>query len=417
MARPAERTRPIEPRSGSEDLASLLRPAWADVDLDALAANYRSLSATVGETRLVAVVKADAYGHGATRVARKLEHLGAAWMAVALLEEGVELRRAGVRAPVLALGAAAPVQMPFYRRYDITPTISGLDQLAGWRSWVQGLGDRQRLRFHLKVDTGMSRLGLSLEEVPRALETIRAEPRLELTGLLSHFAEAEDLETSHNREQEARFAEVRARVMEALTEDERQRLFVHMANSAAALHRPGSRFDLARLGLALYGLDPAAEDGSQASGLTPVMSVRARIVSLREVPAGARVSYGGRWQAPRPSRVAVVPVGYADGYPWRLTDGTEALLAGRRVPGVGAVTMDMTMLDVTDVPGAAVGDEVVLLGRQGAARIGARELARRAGTIPYEILCRLGQRLPRRYFEDGRLAGVASTLVREGGLS
>jgi len=402
----------------SGELADLLRPAWADVDLDALEANHLSLTRTMGNAALVAVVKADAYGHGATRVARKLEELGVAWMAVALLEEGAELRRSGVLSPILALGPAAPVQMPLYRRYDITPTVSGLDQLAHWGTWAEGLSGNERQRFHLKVDTGMSRLGLSVEEVPRALETIRAEPRLELTGLLSHFAEAEDLETSRNREQEERFTAVRA----LLTEAERRRVPIHLANSAAALHRPASRFHLVRLGLALYGLDPAGvgrgegTSGGLPGDLTPVMSVRARIVSLREVPAGTRVSYGGRWRAPRPSRVAVVPLGYADGYPWRLTAGSEALVAGRRVPVAGAVTMDMTMLDVTDIEDAEAGDEVVLLGRQGEAEIGARELAERAGTIPYEVLCRLGQRLPRRYFERGRLGGVASALVREGGV-
>jgi alanine racemase len=401
--------------SRAEELAAVLRPAWADVDLDALAANHRVLSRRVGEAGLVAVVKADAYGHGAVRVTRKLEALGVAMAAVALLEEGAELRRAGVELPLLALGAAAPVQMPLYRRYRITPTISGLDQLASWREWALGRPREERQPVHLKVDTGMSRLGVAIDEVPEALAALRADPRLELTGLLSHFAEAEDLETARNRRQEERFAEV----LELLTETERGRVRIHMANSAAALHRPASRFDLVRLGLALYGLDPAASHPAATEAgaeLAPVMSVQARIVTLRDLPAGARVSYGGRWRAPRPSRVAVVPLGYADGYPWRLTRGVEALIAGRRVPVVGAVTMDMTLLDVTAVTDVSVGDEVVLLGRQGGERIGARELAERAGTISYEVLCRLGQRLPRRYFEAGRLTGVASALVPAGGV-
>lgn len=393
----------------------MLRPAWADVDLDALAANHRVLSRRVGEAGLVAVVKADAYGHGAVRVTRKLEELGVAMAAVALLEEGAELRRAGIELPLLALGPASPVQMPLYRRYRITPTLSGLDQLALWREWARGLPRSERLAVHLKVDTGMSRLGVSPEQAPEALAALRADPCLELTGVLSHFAEAEDRETPRNRRQEERFAEVLA----LLTEEERDRVRVHLANSAAALHRPGSRFDLVRLGLSLYGLDPAATDpAAMVTGveLAPVMSVKGRIVSLRDLPAGARVSYGGRWRAPRPSRVAVVPLGYADGYAWRLGHGVEALLAGRRIPVVGAVTMDMTLLDVTEIAGVAVGDEVVLLGRQGGGEIGAGELAERAGTIPYEVLCRLGQRLPRRYFEAGKLTGVASALVPGGGI-
>lgn len=426
-------------RSGArpaEELAAVLRPAWVDVDLDALAANHGALSRRVGEAGLVAVVKADAYGHGAVRVTRKLEKLGVAMAAVALLEEGAELRRAGVELPLLALGPASPVQMPLYRRYRIVPTISGLDQLVAWCEWTRGLPRGEWQPVHLKVDTGMSRLGVSTDQMAEALAALRAEPGLELTGLLSHFAEAENLQTPRNRRQEERFAEM----LGLLTEEERGRVRIHMANSAAALHRPASRFDLVRLGLALYGLDPAATDPTMTdpaaidpaaidpattdpattdtgAGLAPVMSVKARIVSLRDLPTGARVSYGGRWRAPRPSRVAVVPLGYADGYPWRLGRGVEVLVAGGRVPVVGAVTMDMTLVDVTEVPGVAVGDEVVLLGRQGSAEVGARELAERAGTIPYEVLCRSGQRLPRRYFEGGRLTGVASALVPGGVVS
>jgi alanine racemase len=398
------------------DLEAVLRPAWADVDLDALAANYRALARRLGEAGIVAVVKADAYGHGAPRVARVLEELGARLTAVALLEEGAQLRRAGVELPILALGPASEAQPPLYRRYRILPTVSSLEQLALWRRWAASLAPGERQPLHLKVDTGMTRLGVGLDEVGEALETLRGEPRLELAGVLSHFAEAEDLESPWNRRQEERFAAV----LGMLTEAERRRLAVHLANSAAALHRPASRFDLVRLGLALYGLDPAGEAGPAAAELEPVMAVKARVVSVRQVEPGVRLGYGGRWTARRPSRIAVVPVGYADGYPWRLTGTAEALVGGRRVAVVGAVSMDLTMLDVTEVRGAggapvAVGEEAVLLGRQGEASIRAPELAEKAGTLPYEILCGLGQRLPRRYLRGGRLDGVASALVRDGG--
>lgn len=399
-----------EPASWVDDLESALRPAWVDVDLEALEHNLGVLRESLGEgTRAMAVVKADAYGHGAVGVSRALEAAGVDWLGVALLEEGAEIRRAGVGLPILVLGTARPAKIALYRRYRLTPTVSSLAELALWRDWAAGQTVPQPV--HLKVNTGMSRLGVQLEEVPAALETIRSHPQLRLAGLLSHFAEADDLESPRNPRQEERFHEVLA----LLTEDERGSALIHMANSAAALHRPGSRYDLVRLGIAVYGLDPA---GLPQPRLRPVMSVRARIVQLRDVPPGTPVSYGGRTVVSRRSRIAVVPVGYADGYAWRLTGKAEALVRGRRVPIAGSVTMDMTLLDVTDT-GAELGEEVVLLGRQsgepGNEEITAVELARHAGTISWEILCHLGLRLPRRYVRGGRVEELMSRFSREDG--
>jgi alanine racemase len=243
-----------------------------------------------------------------------------------------------------------------------------------------------------------------MDEVPGALETLRTSPGLRLAGVLSHFGDADDLASPRNAAQAARFAEVLAQ----LTAEERETALIHMANSAAALHRPESRFALGRLGIAIDGLDPAG----LGTDLRPVMSVRARIVQLREVPAGTPVSYGGRTVTRRRSRIAVVPVGYADGYAWRLTGRAEALVRGRRVPVAGSVTMDMTLLDVTDA-GAELGDEVVLLGRQGGEEITATELAAHAGTISWEILCHLGLRLPRRFVREGRVEELMSRFSRE----
>lgn len=397
--------RPSEPSPNVEDLESALRPAWVDVDLEALENNFCVIRERIHPAKPMAVVKADAYGHGAVGVSRALEAAGAEWLGVALLEEGAEIRRAGVRVPILVLGTARPAKISLYQRYGLTPTVSSIAELKLWRAWTSdGQGARQAI--HLKVDTGMSRLGVQLAEVPEALEIIRGQSRLYLAGLLSHFAEADDLESPRNVLQEERFASV----LELLTGDERRSLVIHMANSAAALHRPGSRYDLVRLGLAVYGMDPAQLDGQ----LRPVMSVRARIVQLREVPAGTPVSYGGRTVVQRHSRIAVVPVGYADGYAWRLTGKAEALVRGRRVPVAGSVTMDMTLVDVTDA-GAELGDEVVLLGRQGDEEITAVELARHAGTISWEILCHLGLRLPRRYVRNGRVEELISRFSREDG--
>jgi len=403
---------PHQPEPGAgDDLAAALRPAWVDVDLAALESNLASLKRRMAASgaRTMAVVKADGYGHGAVGVSRALEAAGVDWLGVALLEEGAEVRRAGIELPILVLGTARPAKIALYRRYRLTPTVSSLDELALWRDWAAGESDAQPI--HLKVDTGMGRLGVAREEVPEALAVIRAHPRLRLAGLLSHFAEADDLESPRNPLQEGRFDEVLA----LLTREEREGSLVHMANSAAALHRAASRFDLVRLGIAIYGLDPAEKDGNDGNGdLRPVMSVRARIVQVREVPAGTPVSYGGRTVTRRRSRIAVVPVGYADGYGWRLTGKAEALVRGRRVPVAGSVTMDMTLLDVTDT-GAERGDEVVLLGRQGDEEISARELAAHAGTISWEVLCHLGLRLPRRYVRSGRVEELVSRFSREDG--
>jgi alanine racemase len=413
MAPPPPTNRSDGPPTAVDDLEAALRPAWVDVDLDALEHNLGILRARLGGARALAVVKADAYGHGAVGVSRALEAAGGVdWLGVALLEEGVEVRRAGVALPILVLGTARPSKIALYRRYRLTPTVSSLAELDLWREWAAGVGEPQPL--HLKVDTGMGRLGVSTEEAAEALERVRAHPRLRLAGLLSHFAEADVPGSPRNALQQERFA----RVVERLTPEERGSVLVHMANSAAALHRPRSRYDLARLGIALYGIDPGpdgaeeGEPGSAGGGLLPVMSVRARIVHLKEVPAGTPLSYGGRTVTRRRSRIAVVPVGYADGYGWRLTGRAEALVRGRRVPVAGSVTMDMTLLDVTDT-GAELAEEVVLLGRQGGEEIRAGELAARAGTISWEILCHLGLRLPRRYLRGGRVEELVSRFSRE----
>lgn len=410
---------PLLPSDASpqvDDLAAALRPAWVDVDLEALEHNLASLQRQMAGSgaRTMAVVKADGYGHGAVGVSRVLESAGVDWLGVALLEEGVEIRRAGVELPILVLGTAwpaPPAKTALYRRYRLTPTVSSLAELALWRDWSEGGSDPQPI--HLKVNTGMGRLGVGLDEVAEALDLVRSHPRLELAGLLSHFAEADDVESPRNALQEERFAGVLA----MLTPLERENALVHMANSAAALNRSASRFGLVRLGLAIYGLDPAVKDKGDKKhggdgGLRPVMSVRGRIVQLREVPAGTPVSYGGRTVTRRRSRIAVVPVGYADGYAWRLTGRAEALVHGRRVPVSGSVTMDMTLLDVTET-GAELGDEAVLLGRQGEEEISAVELAEHAGTISWEILCHLGLRLPRRYVRREKVEELVSRFSRE----
>ena len=393
-------------------LPDVLRPAWTEIDLGALSANLRRLRQAVAPAKALAVIKADAYGHGAVEVAPALEAAGVDMLGVALLEEGAEVRRAGVAAPILVLGAPRPLQLPYYRRYRLTPVVSGMDQLAMWREHLAGPGGYVQ-PVHLQVDTGMTRLGIAEADFPAALRAIRDDPHLELAGVLSHFADADLLESERNPEQERRFRGL----LEAVPGELLAGATVHMANSAAALHQPASRHDMVRLGLALYGYDPAGPAASAASGLLPVMSLKTRAVLLRDIAPGTRVSYGGRWTAERPSRIAVLPVGYADGYAWRLTGAAEGLVRGRRVPVVGAVSMDMIFVDLTDHPDReeiGVGEEVVLLGRQGDERITAFDLAEKVGTIPYELLCLLGLRLARRYLGGPSGGDVRSRF--EGGL-
>jgi len=378
------------------EVAAALGSARVEVDLDALIANYRRLAARVEPARIGVVVKADAYGHGVRRVVLTLEAAGAHLAAVARVEEGVGLRQAGARLPVLVLGGVEAAQTPLFARHDLTACVYSREQLALWTGALAGDGPPQPV--HLKVDTGMSRLGFAADEVAWALAVVRQHPRLELAGFFSHFGDAE-LDSPRNPAQEHLFDGLLA----LLSDDERRSALVHFANSAAGLHRPASRFDLVRFGIAVYGIDPA----EKLADLEPVMSLLAPVTQIRRVAAGTAAGYGSRWVAPRPSRLAVVPVGYGDGYPWRLTRGAEALVRGRRAPLAGAVSMDLTILDVTGLD-AEVGDEVVLLGRQGGETITAGELAARSGTIRWEITCGLGLRLPRRYLKGGELVGVVS---------
>jgi alanine racemase len=357
--------------------------ARIEVDLGALERNFRKLAAEVAPARVMAVVKADAYGHGAVAVARVLEPLGVAGLLVARAEEGVELRAAGARAPILVGSPVHPDELGLLARHDLAPLVSGLDQLDALERFASASGWRPAA--HLKVDTGMNRLGVPLDAAPAVFERLRASTALDWIGLASHLADADHETSPVNVRQVAAFDEL----VESLDGDLRRRLTVHFANSAAALRLPRARHDLVRPGIALFG-----GVGRGALGLEPVLALRGRLVQVKELEAGAQVGYGGRWRPTRPSTAGVVGVGYADGYPWRAGDAAEALVGGRRVPVVGAVSMDLLTVDLTGAE-AAAGDEVTLVGRDRDDEIRIAELAALSGTIAYEILCHLPLRLPR----------------------
>jgi alanine racemase len=380
-----------------------VRPTEAVVDLAAIASNYRYASELAGRPP-IGVVKADAYGHGAVRVARALSAAGCPMLGVALVEEGMELREAGLATPILVFGGAYGGRYDLLVRHGLTPFVFTDEHLEGLAAAARSAG--RSVPAHLKLDTGMGRLGLAPEGLPRFLERARSLPEVRLEGLCTHLASA-DAEPRETTDAQVRAFDGAARAMTAAGFPLR---FRHLANSAGTIDHPAARQDLARPGIMLYGYLPHAPEAppptpaaaEAARRLRAGLTWRTAVAHVKTVAAGSRISYGGHWTAHRASRVATLPVGYADGYSRRLSGRAgfgcgEVLVRGRRAPVTGTVCMDMVMIDVTDVPGVEVGDEVVLVGTQGAERIGADELAARAGTIPYEVLCGISARVPRRY--------------------
>jgi alanine racemase len=389
------------------DIRTSIRPTLAEIDLGAVQRNFRRVRDAVArnvEGRAVAVwgvVKADAYGHGAVPVARALEPLCNA-LAVSLVEEGMELRAAGVRAPVVVLGAYYGRQHADVLAQRLTPVVYDLGDLERFAEAAARRG--RRVDVHLKIDTGMSRLGLATAEVPRALARVGELPSVRLAGLCTHFASADLPERAPTEAALGRFRGC----LDLARAAGHAELVNHAANSAAAVRFPEARFGAVRPGLALYGAMPSTHVA--LAGLEPALRLTTRVMAVHELDAGTTVSYGGAWRAPRPSRVATLPLGYADGYP-RHVRGASVLVRGRRAPLVGAVCMDMLMVDVTDVPGAAVDDLVTLVGRDdsaGGEAIGIDDLARWAGTVNYEILCGVSKRVPR------ILVDAAVTIGRDG---
>jgi len=367
--------------------------AWVEVNEAALEANARRISRSLAPgSSLMAVVKADGYGHGAVPVARAAAAGGASCFGVATLQEGVELRQAGLQQPVLVLGNLThPDELRACLHWQLMPTLSGMREALLCQNLATGSG--RAMAVHLKLDTGMSRLGAPWQEGQRLVEAIAALEAVQLAGVYSHLADADAPGAGLDpltRQQQQHFEAVLSGVQQAgLASGCR-----HLANSAATLRSPGLHYDLVRVGLALYGHRPAAHLGGDLA-LQPAMQVRARVSLMRQVPAGVGVSYGHRFITSRPSRLAVVGIGYADGVPRLLSNRLQVLFQGRPVPQVGAITMDQMVLDATDVPELDQGAVVTLLGEDGGARIDPLAWSEPCGTIPWEILCGFKHRLPR----------------------
>jgi alanine racemase len=363
------------------------RPTWVEVDLAALRHNARQVRRLIGpRVKFLAVVKANAYGHGAVPCSRALLAAGADVLGVATVEEGAELRAAGLRAPIVVLGLAQPAEADEVVRLRLEATVTSWRQVAALNQSAARRGTT--VGVHLKVDTGMGRIGLPPEAALAFLGRLGSAPRVRLAGVFTHFAHADGRDQQLLNWQLQRLFGV-TRTLEA-------GVLVHAANSAAVIGAPGSHASMVRPGLMLYGLYPAPALRRRVP-LKPALSWKTRIIELKTVPPHTGLSYGHTFVTARTSRIATLPVGYADGFARALSNTGQVLVRGRRCPVVGRVCMDMCLVDVTRVPGAALGDEAVLIGTQGAAVLPVEDMAARLETITYELVCTIGSRVPRRY--------------------
>jgi alanine racemase len=379
----------------------VIRPTVATVDLDAIQANFREIQALLsrgserrnpGTTRIIAVLKANAYGHGASEVGRVLEQAGASMLACADIEEGVSLRASGITLPILVFGALSVSDLDGVFDYHLTPTVSTPAAARALERAAAGRGGK--LRCHLKIDTGMNRLGFRHDNLQRTMPEVFGSPHLEIDAVYTHFATADQPESPFLDEQRARFDRATA----ALGALGLRGFTRHAANSAAILRDTRTWYDAVRPGLLLYGIVPPPLAAGDLR-LRPALSLISRIVAVKGMRPGEGTGYGLRWSADQPRSIAIVPAGYADGLDTRLSGRAAVLVRGRRVPIVGSVCMDMIMIDVTGLD-VSPGDEVVLIGRQNGEAISAREMAAAIGSIPWEVTCRLGSRIQRRYSEN-----------------
>lgn len=377
------------------------RPVWAEVDLDAVACNIRLLKGQANGAALLAVVKANAYGHGAVAVARAALAAGADRLGVICVDEGEQLRRAGIAAPILVMGHTPATDAARLVDLSLTGTVASRETAEALARAAAQRG--VRLAVHVKVDTGLNRYGFTLAEALALGDWLRDLSSLEVEGLFTHFASADEPDKGYTLDQYARFRPV--------AEGLGWVPIRHVANTAALLDMPDLSLEMVRPGLGIYGLYPSGVVRRDL-GLMPALSLKSRIVRLTALAPGDPVSYGRTWRAARPSLIGLVMCGYADGLPRSLSSRGSALVRGQRAPIVGRVCMDMCMVDVTDVPDVATGDEVVLIGCQGEEEISADDVAELAGTISYEILCGVTARVPRLYLRAGDVVS-RQTLVQE----
>jgi alanine racemase len=369
------------------------RPTVAEIDLGALTFNYRQIrkKLPIG-VKILGVVKADAYGHGAIPVSRKLEESGVEYLGVAMSDEGVQLREGGIKTPILLLGGTYREDVDRVFQFRLTPVVFQRESLR----LLSGAAEsrKKKVKVHAKVDTGMGRLGVSLSLWPAFLREIKRFPNIEVEGILSHYSMADEIDDPYTERQWGTFQKAVA-IAESMGIHAR---YKHISNSAGLTAFPSRSGNLVRPGIILYGSYPVPEFRKLIK-LKPVMTLKTRIGLLKQVPAGERISYGGTYVTKMESRIATLPIGYADGYNRKLSNQGQVLIRGRRAPVVGRVCMDYIIADVTGIPGVSPGDEAVLMGRQGREEITAEEIGEWIETISYEVFCLVGKRVPRVYKE------------------
>lgn len=372
--------------------ASLHRPTWAEIDLSHLSFNLNSVRNFISaDVACMAIVKADAYGHGAVGCARQLETDGVDWLGVAIPEEGVELRKAGIKIPILCLGGFWYGQENLLLEQNLTPVIFRIEN-AEWFDEAAKRASRIA-NIHIKVDTGMGRIGVPFEEIAQFAEHLKRFKNLNIEGILTHFAVANNLnenDFTNNQISQLMISK------DILHEKGFNPEYVYMANSPGAVAHPASLGNMVRLGGILYGLGgDVLPQGIDKPELKPVLSLMTRIAHLKSVSSGKSLGYGRTFVTKRNSMIATIPIGYQDGYPRALSNRGDVIVRGAFAPVVGRVSMDWTIVDVTDIPHAAIDDKVVVIGEQNGLTITAEDLARNAGTISYEITCGLDRRIPR----------------------
>jgi len=384
-----------------------IRAAWAEVDLDALAHNMREVKRLAAKNALVtAVIKADGYGHGARKIAQTLLDNGADRFAIAVLDEGIELRRAGFKVPILILGFTDGERAEEIVANELEQAVYSWDLAEALSR--EAVRQGKTVKVHIKVDTGMGRIGLKPNsDSVQLVKKISRLPNLAIEGIFTHFAVADAVDKAYTKGQYEKFNWICSEL-----EKENVEINVrHCGNSATIIDLPDMHMDMVRAGIVLYGLKPSDEVMLDKLELKQVMSLKVRITHVKEIEAGQSVSYGRKFIADRKTVVASLPIGYADGYTRMLSGKAEALVKGRRVPVVGRICMDQCMIDVTGIEDVKVGDEVVLFGKQEDGFIHIDELADKLGTINYEIVCMIGKRVPRVYIKDGKIVDVFNYII------
>jgi len=378
--------------------------AWAEIYLDRLANNFKFIKKTVGKKKIMAAIKADAYGHGAIEVAKTLQELGVDMFGVASIEEGIELRLSGIRTKIVILSPVMDEQVEECIEYNLIPTIS---ELAFFERLNKKLMHyRKPLLVHIEVDTGMTRTGFPYDKTIDALKRILSSPYIKIEGIFSHFPLA-DSDGAFSREQIKKFSYLIAQLDSMKIRPK----FVHLANSSGIFRYPQSHFNLVRPGISLYGLRSSPEVFYN-NHFKPVMSLKSRIVNIHTVPRGTPISYGHTYHTNRESRIATLSVGYGDGYPRMLSNNADVLCYGKRAKIVGTICMDLMMIDVTDIPQAKLGDVVTLIGEDGKEEIRAEELAQKCNTIVYEITSGIGPRVARVFKNKDKIVCVRNLLGR-----